>query len=145
MIRVLIADDHYLVRQGIRALLKQAPDIQVVGEASDGEEVVQLAQTLKPDVVVMDISMPKQDGIAATTKLHEVLEQPRVIVLSMYGNSTLVERALRNGARGYLLKRSTARELVHAVYAAYRGGLFLGANLSLDNANIDRLISAHLS
>jgi len=145
MIRVLIADDHYLVRQGIHALLEQAPDIKVVGEASDGEEVVDLATSLKPDVVVMDISMPKQDGIAATTKLHEVLSQPRVIVLSMYSNSSLVERALRNGACGYLLKRSAARELVQAVHAAHQGHLFLGANLSLDNPNLDRLVSSRPS
>ena len=118
MIRVLIADDHYLVRQGVRALLDQASGIKVIGEACDGEEVVRMAESLQPDVVVMDVSMPKQDGIAATTQLYSVLEEPRVVVLSMYSNSSLVERALRNGASGYLLKRSTARELVDAVRVA---------------------------
>ena len=135
MIRVLIADDHYLVRQGIRALLNDAADIEVVGEAADGREVVQLARELNPDVVVMDISMPKLDGLAATTKLQKCPSPPRVVVLSMYGNGNLVEQAIRSGALGYLLKRSTARELVQAVRSAYAGNLFLGSNLSGDHVD----------
>lgn len=129
MIRVLIADDHYLVRQGIRALLDHANDIEVVGEACDGEEVVSMAGMLAPDVVVIDISMPKQDGLAATTKLQKLSNRPRVVVLSMYGNPTLVERAINNGATGYLLKRSTAGELEDAVRAAHAGKQYLGSNL----------------
>lgn len=132
LIRVLIADDHYLVRQGIRTLLEHAPGIDVIGEAGDGEEVVRLAASLKPDVVVMDISMPRQDGLAATSQLQDLNRRPRVVVLSMYANPTLVERAFNNGARGYLLKRSTAGELVAAIRAAYKGDTYLGSNLSGD-------------
>ncbi|HZD10307.1 MAG TPA: response regulator transcription factor [Candidatus Binatia bacterium] len=132
MIRVLIADDHYLVRQGIRALLESAADMEVVGEAGDGKNALRLVEELDPDVVVMDISMPKMDGLLATMKLQERTSPPHVVMLSMYGNLNLVERAFRNGASGYLLKRSTARELVPAIYSANDGDRFLGSKLPIE-------------
>ena len=129
MIRVVIADDHYLVRQAIRALLENAWGIEVVGEARDGQEVIQIVNEVNPDVVVMDISMPEKDGIMATSELQEQESPPRVVILSMYGGAELVERAVRNGALAYLLKRSTAGELVQAVRSAVKGKLFVGSRI----------------
>lgn len=145
MIRVLVADDHYLVRQGVRALLDNARGIEVVGEARDGHEALQLAHTLEPDVVVIDISMPELDGIATTAKLQESSSPPGVVILSMYGSSNLVEHALESGALGYLLKRSTARELVGAVRAVHRGERYLGANLYSDRKQFDSRHSSSIA
>lgn len=125
MITVVVADDHYLVRQGVRALLDNAAGIQVVGEAENGEQAVQLVEDLAPDVVVMDISMPEMDGIRATEKIRSMQNHTRVVILSMYANIDLVEQALKKGAIGYLLKRSTTSELVKAVQAAKEGKQFL--------------------
>lgn len=135
MIHVLIADDHYLVRQGIRALLEQARDISVVAEAEDGRNVMRLVDEHNPDVVVMDISMPLMDGLSVTRSLQKRNSPPRIVILSMYGNVDLVERAIKNGALGYLLKRSTASELVEAVRSAHQGNLFLGSNLNTQMPN----------
>lgn len=133
MIRVVVADDHYLVRQGVRALLDNAEGIEVIGEAENGEEALQLVQQLEPDVVVMDISMPEMDGIKATEKINALNgRRTRVVILSMYANVDLVEQALKKGAIGYLLKRSTTTELVQAVVAANQGKRFLSAALGSD-------------
>ncbi len=130
MITVVVADDHYLVRQGVRALLDNAAGIQVVGEAENGEQAVQLVQELQPDVVVMDISMPEMDGIRATERIRSLQNHTRVVILSMYANIDLVEQALKKGATGYLLKRSTTAELVKAVEAAKEGKQFLSAAIT---------------
>lgn len=135
MISILIADDHHLVRQGIRALLDGAPNIEVIGEADDGRQAVQMTEEKRPDVVVMDVSMPEMDGIAATREICTLNFAARVVLLSMYASVELVEQAIRNGARGYLLKRSTATELVRAVNKIVNGEIFLDARLSLDNEN----------
>lgn len=133
MIRVVVADDHYLVRQGVRALLDNAEGIEVIGEAENGEEALQLVKQLKPDVVVMDISMPEMDGIKATERINALKDRrTRVVILSMYANFDLVEQALKKGAIGYLLKRSTTTELVQAVVAANQGKRFLSAALGSD-------------
>lgn len=130
MIRVLIAEDHHLVRQGIRALLEKAPDIQVVGEAQDGQDAVERAERLKPDVIVMDLAMPRLNGTQATEYISLKNLPSRVILLSMYSDQTLVRQALQSGAKGYLLKRSVAEELLLAVHAAYRGETFLSSAIS---------------
>jgi DNA-binding NarL/FixJ family response regulator len=130
MIRVLIAEDHHLVRQGIRALLEKAQDIEVVGEAQDGQEAVELAQRVKPDVVVMDVAMPRLNGTQATEQIRSRHLQSQVVILSMYSDDTLVRQALRCGAKGYLLKRSVVEELLLAVRAASRGELFLSSAVS---------------
>lgn len=130
MIHVLIADDHYLVRQGIRTLLERAADITVIAEAKNGHDVMRLVDEHSPDVVVMDISMPQMDGLMATQRLQQQKSPPKIVILSMYANVDLVERAIKHGALGYLLKRSTASELVRAVRSAHRGALFLGSNLN---------------
>jgi DNA-binding NarL/FixJ family response regulator len=130
MISVIVVDDHHLVRQGIRSLLEKAPDIRVVGEAADGVEAVKLAQQMKPDVVVMDILMPNLNGTQAAEQMRSLMPAPRVILLTMYSDLTLVQQALRYGVRGYLLKRSVVEELLLAVRAAAHGDLYLSPAIS---------------
>lgn len=130
MIRVLIADDHHLVRQGIRALLEKAEDIDVVAEASDGQEAVMLVERLQPDVAVLDIAMPRLNGTQAIQKIQAAGIPTRMVVLSMYSDETLVQQALRLGAKGYLLKRSVTEELLLAIRAAHRGEMFLSSAVS---------------
>lgn len=130
MIRVVVADDHHLVRQGICALLEKANDIQVVGEAATGLEAVELAQTAAPDVIIMDVSMPRLDGRQATERIREWNTAVAIIILSMHADATLVQQFLQRGVKGYLLKRSIADELLLAVRAASRGEMFLSPAIS---------------
>lgn len=129
-IRVLLADDHHLVRQGIRSLLEKPEDIQVIGEASNGREAVELVEELAPDVLVMDIAMPCLDGIQAIKQVLSTNEDTHVVVLSMYSDKALVRQALKNGASGYLLKASVVEELLLAVRAASRGDIYLSPTIS---------------
>ncbi len=130
MIRVLIAEDHHLVRQGIRALLEKAEDIKVIGEAKDGQEAVELAEQLSPDVIIMDLSMPRLNGNQATERIRAQHLPCQVVILSMYSDDTLVKQALRSGVKGYLLKQSVTEELLLAVRAACRGETFLSSAVS---------------
>ncbi len=123
--RILIADDHAIVREGIRMILQSQADFEVVGEAQDGEEAVRLTQTLKPDVVVMDISMPKVTGIEATQKIKRARPETHVLILTMHEEESYVFQLLRLGAAGYVLKRAAATDLVDAIRAAARGKAFL--------------------
>jgi NarL family two-component system response regulator LiaR len=120
-IRVLIVDDHEIVRKGIRALLGTKRDIQVIGEACDGAEAVALAQTYHPDVVLMDLLMPKMDGIQATQEISALLPDTRVLVLTSFATDEHVFPAIKAGALGYLLKDSGPQELVQAIRQVYRG------------------------
>lgn len=120
-IKVLIADDHTVLRQGTRHLLEKEPDLAVVGEATDGEEAVRLALELKPDVVLMDIAMPKLDGIAATQEIKSRDPEINVLVLSAYDDDQFVFRLLQAGAAGYLLKSVHSRELITAIRAVSQG------------------------
>ena len=120
-IRVLLADDHAVVREGLRLVLQAAGDIVVVGEVSDGREAVRCARELGPDVVVMDIAMPELDGIEATRQLREGCPDTQVVMLSMHGAREHVVRSLRAGARGYVLKEAAGREVVDAVRAVHAG------------------------
>jgi NarL family two-component system response regulator LiaR len=120
-IRVLIADDHEIVRKGIRALLEAQPDIAVIGEASDGAEAVAQAQELHPDVILMDLVMPKLDGIEATKQITAKQPGTRVLVLTSFAADDKAFPAIKAGALGYLLKDSGPRELVHAIHQVYRG------------------------
>lgn len=124
-IRILIADDHALVRESIRAILANQDDMEIVGTASDGNEAVQLALTHEPDVVVMDISMPTMDGLHATELIHRAKEDTRIVILSMHVNAALVQQALRMGARGYVLKRRATDELPEAIRTTLQGEVFL--------------------
>ena len=120
-IRLLIADDHKIVRQGIRALLGMAKDIDVVGEARDGAETVTMANQLQPDIILMDIQMPLLDGIAATRKLTDTGSTCRVLMLSMRTDENSVRQAAEVGAWGYYLKNSDRDELIGAIRAVHGG------------------------
>src|SRR4051812_830278 len=111
-IRALLADDHAMLRAGLKALLNAEPDLQVVGEAGDGEEAVRLAEQLRPDVVVMDISMPVMDGLTATRELTGRLPDTRVLVLTMHAEEQYLLKVLEAGGSGYVLKRSADTELM---------------------------------
>lgn len=124
-IRVLIADDHTIVREGVKMILARESDIEVVGEASDGSQALELVERLKPTVVVMDISMPGMGGIEATQKVKERHPRVNVLALTMHEDESYVFQLLRAGASGYVLKRAAAQDLVQAVRAAARGEAFL--------------------
>jgi DNA-binding NarL/FixJ family response regulator len=130
MIRIILAEDHHLVRQGIRALLDAAPDIVVVAEADNGRDAVNLVRELTPDVLVTDINMPRMNGIQAAEQIRELDLSTQVIILSMHADPTLVRQALRYGVKGYLLKRSLTDELLLGVRAAARGETFLCPGVS---------------
>ncbi len=123
--RVLIADDHAIVREGIRMILTAEQDFSVVGEAHSGEEAVKLVQTLRPNVVVMDISMPHVNGIEATRQIRRIAPEVHVLILTMHEEESYVFQLFQLGAAGYVLKRAAATDLVDAVRAVARGEAFL--------------------
>lgn len=129
-ITVLVADDHAIVREGLVALLAAQSDIRVVGTAADGRDTVRQAETLKPEVVVMDISMPDMNGIEAAREIHRRLPAARVVILSMHSSAEHVYHALEAGARAYLLKESAANEIVAAVRAAHAGRRYLSPKIA---------------
>ena len=129
-IRVLLADDHAVVRKGFRMILAAQPDMEIVGEAGNGREAVELAQSIRPDVVVMDVAMPGLNGIEATRRLADLCPQTRVLALSMHKDSVYVREILRAGARGYLLKDSLDSDLLAAVRAVSRGDGYLSPAVS---------------
>jgi DNA-binding NarL/FixJ family response regulator len=124
-IRVLIADDHAILREGIRALLHLADDIEVVGEAVDGSQAVEMTRSLQPDVVLMDIAMPGLGGLEATLEMKKEGLRARVLILSQYEDREYVRRLLKAGVSGYLLKKSAGAELANSIRAVARGGLVL--------------------
>ncbi len=124
-IKILIAEDHAIVREGIRMILDAEPDFDVVGEAKDGRQAVDLARALSPDVVVMDISMPEMTGIEATQQIRRLCPETHVLILTMHEEESYVFQLLQMGASGYVLKRAAATDLVEAVRAASRGEAFL--------------------
>jgi DNA-binding NarL/FixJ family response regulator len=130
MIRVFLADDHTMVRQGFRLILSSQADIEIVGEAGNGREAVELAEKLHPDVIVMDVAMPELNGIEATRRLAASSPRSRVLALSMHKDSVYVREILRAGARGYLLKDSIDSDLVNAVRAVARGDGYLSPGVS---------------
>ncbi len=123
-IRILLADDHTVMRRGLRLLLEQQTDFQVVGEADDGRQAVELAASLHPDVAVLDIGMPQLNGIEATQKIVTADPAIAVVVLSMHSDETYVLRALKAGAKGYLLKSSAEADLIQGVRAVAEGKSF---------------------
>src|SRR5215212_7861440 len=123
-VRILLADDHTLVRQGLRKVLEERPDWQVVAEAGNGREAVRLAEQHKPDVAVMDVAMPLLNGIEATRQITRRVPQTKVLVLSMYSDEAYVTQILKAGATGYLLKDSADVDLLQAVQAVSQGKSF---------------------
>ena len=128
--RILLVDDHAVVRQGFRMILAAEPDMEIVGEAANGRDAVGLAEKLRPDVVVMDVAMPELNGIEATRRLAESSPRTRVLALSMHKDSVYVREILRAGARGYLLKDAFDRDLVAAVRAVAGGEGYLSPAVS---------------
>lgn len=129
-IRVLVADDHAIVRDGICSLLGHRKDIEVVGQAADGQQAIEQAAVLLPDVVLMDISMPVMNGLEATQELRKSLPGIRILVLSQYESKEYVIPLLRAGAAGYIAKRARANELAYAIRAVYFEGAFLPPNIA---------------
>jgi two-component system response regulator NreC len=129
-IRILLADDHAVVRQGFRMILAGQPDMEIVGEAGNGREAVELAEKLLPDVIVMDVTMPELNGIEATRRLQTSTPHSRVLALSMHKDSVYVREILRAGARGYLLKDAIDSDLLAAVRAVSRGEGYLSPVIS---------------
>jgi DNA-binding NarL/FixJ family response regulator len=129
-IRILLADDHKLMRSGLRVLLEQQEDLTVVGEASDGREAVALASSLRPEVLVMDIGMPNLNGIEAATQIIQSHPQIAIVMLSMHSDESYVLRALKSGAKGYLLKDSAEADLLRAVHAVAEGKSFFSPAVS---------------
>jgi DNA-binding NarL/FixJ family response regulator len=130
MIRILLADDHSLVRRGFAMILAAQPDMQIAGEAGNGREAVELAQKIKPDVVIMDVTMPELNGVEATRRLIELSPRSRVLALSMHKDAVYVREILRAGARGYLLKDSADADLLAAVRAVAKGEGYLSPGVS---------------
>jgi len=129
-IKVLLADDHKMIRAGLRLVLEQQPDVTVVGEADDGRQAVSLAQDLKPDVVVMDIGMPNLNGIEASLQIKQARPDTAIVMLSMHSDEGYILRALRSGAAGYILKDSAEADLVGAVRAVAEGKSFFSPKVS---------------
>jgi DNA-binding NarL/FixJ family response regulator len=129
-IRVLIADDHAIVRDGVRALLALSEDITVVGEAANGQQAIELARTLSPDVILMDIAMPGLGGLEATIEIRKDNPQAKILVLTQYEDREYIRRFLKAGVSGYVLKKAAGAELTTAIRAVSRGGLVLDPDVA---------------
>jgi two-component system response regulator NreC len=129
-VRVLVADDHTIIRSGLRHLLEKESDIEVAGEAADGREALDLAEQLRPDVVLLDITMPKLNGIDVSRQIAAKLPKTSVIILSMHSDESYVLRSLNAGARGYLLKDSAESDIINAVRAVSRGKAYFSPEIS---------------
>ncbi len=124
-LRVLLADDHMVVREGLKTLINAQPDMQVVGEAENGREALKRAADLSPDVVVMDISMPEMNGVEATERLRKECPQIKIVALTIYEDTGYLRQLLKAGASGYVIKRAVVEELVHAVRTCASGGSYI--------------------
>ena len=129
-IRILLADDHNVMRGGLRLLLERQPGFKVVGEASDGRQAVEQAEATQPDIIVLDIAMPNLSGIEAAQRISALLPQTRIIILSMHSDESYVLRALKAGAKGYLLKDSAENDLIEAIRAVDEGKAFFSPEIS---------------
>ncbi|HQF63511.1 MAG TPA: response regulator transcription factor [Anaerolineaceae bacterium] len=134
-VRILIADDHLIIRQGIRLILETGEDFELVGEAADGAEALRLCRELHPDVVLMDLRMPGMDGITAIEHLRVEMPEIGVVILTTFNEDDLMRRGLRAGAKGYLLKDTSRERLFHAIQAAARGETLLAPEMLLKLLN----------
>jgi len=129
-IKVLVADDHTILRQGIKALLENQEGIEVVGEAKDGREAIKVTEELLPDVIMMDIAMPGLNGLEATRRIKKKFPKMKVLVLTMYANEEYIFQILNAGANGYLVKETAFQDLISAIKAVYRGESFMSPSIS---------------
>jgi DNA-binding NarL/FixJ family response regulator len=129
-LRVVLADDHPIFREGVRSLLGSQPGVEVVAEVEDGAGAVEAARTQKPDVVVIDVSMPGMNGLDATLRINTEVPDAKVLCLSMHSDRRFVDAALRSGARGYLLKECALEELVRAIHAVVAGQIYVSPRLA---------------
>ena len=129
-IRIFIADDHAIVREGLRALLATEPDLELVGEANDGAQAVSKARTLKPDVILLDMVMPRMDGLEAIVEIKKNWSEAKIIMLTSFSDDEKVFSAIRSGALGYLLKESSPQDLLQAIHSVARGEGFLSPTIA---------------
>lgn len=130
-IRIALVDDHATTRAGLRAWLEDTPQFEVVGEAADGVEALELARRLSPDMMMVDIAMPRMNGLALIEELHRDYPEIRMLVHSMYNNPRFVSDALQNGARGYVLKEEKSRDIVHAIELVGRGCIYISPSINM--------------
>lgn len=142
-VRILIADDHTIVRQGLGRLLEDQPEFKVVGEAVDGRMAIEKTLSLEPDVVVMDIGMPLLNGIEASRRILKALPKTRILILSMYSHEHYIHELLEAGISGYLLKESSGRDIIKAIQAAMKGETFLSPSIS--RVLVDKYLSMRKS
>lgn len=129
-VRILIADDHGVIRAGLRALLAGFPDMNVVGEATDGSEILEKSMELQPDIVLMDLSMPNLGGIEATRLLSQRMPNVRVLILTVHEDESLLKEVVRAGAAGYIVKRAAQEDLIHAIRVVARGDLYVHPSMT---------------
>jgi DNA-binding NarL/FixJ family response regulator len=129
-LRIFLADDHAVVREGLKALINSQPDMQVIGEAEDGRAACQRARDLQPDIVILDVSMPHLNGAQAAEQLKRVCPNAKVLALTVHEDTGYLRQLLEAGAAGYVLKRSAAEELIHAIRIVAAGGIYLDPNLA---------------
>jgi DNA-binding NarL/FixJ family response regulator len=129
-LRIFLADDHAVVREGLKALINSQPDMQVIGEAEDGRAACQRARDLQPDIVILDVSMPHLNGAQAAEQLKRVCPNAKVLALTVHEDTGYLRQLLKAGAAGYVLKRSAAEELIHAIRIVAAGGIYLDPNLA---------------
>jgi two-component system response regulator NreC len=129
-IRIMLADDHTIVRQGLARLLEDKPELKIVGEAINGRKAVEKALELKPDVIIMDIAMPFMNGIEATKRIKKQLPKTKILILSMYSHEHYIHNLLETGVSGYLLKDSSGRDIIKAIHAAMNDETFLSPTIS---------------
>jgi DNA-binding NarL/FixJ family response regulator len=129
-VSIIIADDHRIFRKGLKSLLSEKEQIQVMAEADDGDEALEMARKYKPKIVIMDIGMPKMDGIEATRQIRERLPETEVIILSMHAKKAYIDQVLQAGAKGYVLKDSDEENLIAAINTVYNGGFYLDSPIA---------------
>jgi DNA-binding NarL/FixJ family response regulator len=129
-LRILFADDHELVRRGLKVLLESHPGWKVVGEAANGAELVELAVKLRPEIVILDITMPEMDGLEAARRLHQILPKTELLLLTVHDSENMVQRALEVGVRGYVLKSDAGRDLFAAVEAIRQHKVYLSSGVT---------------
>ncbi len=129
-VRIMLADDHTIVRQGLARLLEEQPDLKVIGEATNGRDAVDKAKQLKPDVVILDIAMPRLNGIEAAKRIRKHLPETKILILSMYSHEHYIHELFETGISGYLLKESSGRDIIKAIHAAMKNETFLSPSIS---------------